>query len=107
MNRNVPSENDFRSTLQAQSAPPGSPIASIATPIASSFANPVKSSSSGNSFQLPEFVPVVLDNGEGLYVPKIFIDKLSRVEAMLTETRRESELECQNEFLFTQMQREL
>ena len=88
--------NDITSNRQTNSAPPGFPIATMATTIATTIANAITSTSGNNSFRLPEIIPMVCDNGEGNYVPKAFVDRLAHGESLLTETRRELKLERQN-----------
>ena len=58
-------ENDFTSNRRTNSAPPGFPIATMATTIATTIANAITSMSGNNSFHLPELIPMVCNNGEG------------------------------------------
>ena len=77
------------------------------TTIETTIANAISSTSSNNSFCLPELIPMVCDNGEGHFVPKAFADRLARAESLLTESRRELKLERQNKNFLEETQRAL
>ena len=87
MHPNVLRNSDF-----GRSSSPGFPVASIATTIASSIASAITSTNSSiPRLTIPEIIPVVLENGEPHYVPRIFAEKLSRTESLLERERKNNE----------------